>query len=122
MITAAEMGASAAMAGREPSASAHEVIDAVEAHETDHDHGDRDDEVEQPRHDEDQDAGNEGNDRRNMGDSQRHGALLLRVSKLQEVAVVPIWSAVSVSLYAVPSCCTISPIIRCHHPRRRMIQ
>src|SRR3979490_2680836 len=112
MITAAEANASAQMARRLPSTSFHEVINTVEPHQTNHDQVDRDDEVEQPRHDEDQDAGNEGNDRRNMGDSQRHGALLLRVSKLQEVAVVPIWSAVSVSLYAVPSCCTISPIIR----------
>src|SRR3954465_267154 len=90
MITAADAGASTQIARREPSASAHEVINTVEAHQTDDDQVDRDDEVEQPRHEEDQDAGNEGYDRRDMGDSQRHGRLSwVRVGKLQDVAVVP---------------------------------
>src|SRR3954469_12066168 len=67
--------------------SAHEVIDTVEPHETDDDQVDRDDKVEQPRHEEDQDACNEGNKRRDMGDGQRHGRLSwVRVSKLRDVS------------------------------------
>src|SRR3954465_11135828 len=87
MITAADAGASTQIARREPSASAHEVINTVEAHQTDHDQVDRNDEVEQPRHEEDQDAGNEGNDRRDMGNGQRHGRLSwVRVGKLRDVS------------------------------------
>src|SRR6185295_1335920 len=87
MITAADAGASTQVARREPSASTHEVIDTVEAHQTDHDQVDRNDEIEQPRHEKDQDAGNEGNDRRDMGDGQRHGGLSwVRMSKLRDVS------------------------------------
>src|SRR5262245_37801858 len=65
-----------AIAVTEAAASAEEVIDAVEPGEADDDQVDRHDEVQQARHDQDQDAGDQGDQRRDVGDGQSHGDLL----------------------------------------------
>lgn len=54
---------------------ADEMIDAVQPHKPDQDKVDGNDEVQQPRHNQDQDAGNEGNDRRNVRRSKGHNDL-----------------------------------------------
>jgi hypothetical protein len=48
------------------------VVDVVEADDADKNQIDGDDEVEQPRHDEDQDAGNKRDQRREMGRGDDH--------------------------------------------------
>src|SRR3974390_1311719 len=53
--------------------STHEVMNGVETDETDQDQVDRDDIVQQPRHEQDQDPGNKPDQRRDMGNVQRHG-------------------------------------------------
>ena len=65
-----------AIAATEAAASAEEVIDAVEPGQPHDDQVDRDDEVQQTRHDQDQDAGDQGDQRRDVGDGQSHGDLL----------------------------------------------
>jgi hypothetical protein len=49
-----------------------EMVDAVETDQADKNEIDGDDEVEQPRHDQNQNAGNEGNERRDMGSGDDH--------------------------------------------------
>src|SRR5258708_5087455 len=56
--------------------SADEMIDAVQSDESDDDEVDGDDVVQQSRHDQDQNAGDEGNQRRNMGNGDGHEDLL----------------------------------------------
>ena len=51
-------------------------MNVVESHEADEDQVDRNNIIQQARHDEDQYAGNERNKRRHMGNGQRHGNLL----------------------------------------------
>lgn len=51
---------------------ADEMVDAVESDQAYHDEVDGDDEVQQPRHDQDQDAGDKGDDRRNVIGSENH--------------------------------------------------
>jgi hypothetical protein len=53
-----------------------EVMDVVEADEADKDEIDGDNVVEQPRHDQDQDAGNDGDKRRDMGSGDDHDFVL----------------------------------------------
>src|SRR2546425_13064537 len=56
--------------------SADEMIDAVEADEADDDEVDGDDVVQQSRHEQNQNAGEEGNERRDMGNGDGHEDLL----------------------------------------------
>src|ERR1700728_1080497 len=49
------------------------MIDAVKSHQSDNDQINSDDIVQKPRQDQDQDAGDKGNERRNMGGSNDHG-------------------------------------------------
>src|SRR5262245_65648967 len=65
-----------AIRATEAAASAEEVIDAVEPGEADDDQVDGDDVVEQPRHEQDQNAGDERNQRCDVGDRDGHGDLL----------------------------------------------
>jgi hypothetical protein len=60
----------------EAALSAEEVIDTVEPGEAYDDEINRNDEIQQPRHDQYQYAGNERNERRDVGNCQRHGDLL----------------------------------------------
>jgi hypothetical protein len=76
MIAAADGDARGEIAQRRPTASAKEVIDAVEPSKAYDDQIDRNDEIQQPRHDQYQYAGNERNERRDVGNRQRHGDLL----------------------------------------------
>src|SRR6266516_5445384 len=69
--------------------SADEMIDAVEADEADDDQVDGDDVVQQPRHEQDQNAGEEGNKRRDMGNGDGHEDLLGRVDELKNAVMVP---------------------------------
>ena len=55
---------------------ADEMIDAVQPHKPDQDKVDGNDEVQQPRHKQDQDACEEGNDRRNVCGREGHDDLL----------------------------------------------
>jgi hypothetical protein len=50
-----------------------EMMDAIEPDQADEDEIDRDDIVEEPRHDQDQYAGNDGDERRDMGSGDDHG-------------------------------------------------
>jgi hypothetical protein len=52
--------------------SADEVVDAVETDQSHDDQIDGHDEVQQPRHDQDQDSGEKGNDRSDMSDGDGH--------------------------------------------------
>jgi hypothetical protein len=52
------------------------VMDAVEADDADEDQIDGNDVIEQARHDEDQDAGNNRDERRDMGRGDDHGLTL----------------------------------------------
>src|SRR6266571_1776651 len=88
MITVAGADARAQM-GAPPAASADEMIDAVETDEADDDEVDGDDVVQQPRHEQDQNAGEEGNKRRDMGNGDGHEDLLGRVDELQNAVMVP---------------------------------
>ena len=56
--------------------SADEMIDAVQPHNTDHDKVDGNDVVQRLRHNQDQDACGEGNDRRNVCSVKGHNDLL----------------------------------------------
>jgi hypothetical protein len=76
MSTAARVGARAQMAVPAASASADEVIDAVKPSDADDDQVDRDDVVQQSRHEEDQDAGDKGNKWGDMGNGNGHWDLL----------------------------------------------
>ena len=49
------------------------MIDAIEPHQSDDNEIDRDDEVQQPRHDQNEDAGDKGDKRRDMGGGDDHG-------------------------------------------------
>src|ERR1700733_6387626 len=51
----------------------HPVVDAIEPHQTDNDEIDRDDEVQQPRHDQNEDAGNKSDKRSDMFGGDDHG-------------------------------------------------
>jgi hypothetical protein len=53
-----------------------EVMDAVEADDADEDQIDGNDVIEEARHDEDQDAGNNRDERRDMGRGDDHGLTL----------------------------------------------
>jgi hypothetical protein len=53
-----------------------EVMDVIEADEADKDEIDGDNVVEKPRHDQDQDAGNDGDNRRDMGSGDDHDFVL----------------------------------------------
>jgi hypothetical protein len=53
-----------------------EVMDVVEADEADKDEIDGDNVVEKSRHDQDQDAGNDGDNRRDMGSGDDHDFVL----------------------------------------------
>jgi hypothetical protein len=59
-----------------------EVMDVVEAHQADEDEIDGDDIVEEPRHDQDQDAGNDSDKRRDMGSSDDHDFVLLGFARI----------------------------------------
>jgi hypothetical protein len=60
---------------RQP-ASPYEMVDAIEPHQAYHDEVEGDDVVQQPRHDQDQNAGEKGDDRRDMTDGEMHFKLL----------------------------------------------
>src|SRR5580692_696625 len=49
-----------------------EVMDGIEPGQSDDNEIDRDDDIEKPRHDQDQNAGNEGHKRRDMGGGDNH--------------------------------------------------
>ena len=51
----------------------HPVVDAIEPRQSDNNEIDRDDEVQQPRHDQNEDAGNKGDKRRDMFGGDDHG-------------------------------------------------
>jgi hypothetical protein len=53
-----------------------EVVDAVEADEADENQIDGNDEIQKPRHDQNQYAGNERDERRDMGTGDNHGLSL----------------------------------------------
>jgi hypothetical protein len=55
-----------------------EMMDAVEADQTDEDQIDGDDVIEQPRHDQNQNPGKDGNPRREMGTGNNHDFVLCR--------------------------------------------
>ena len=57
--------------------SVDEMIDAVEPDKPDHDKVDGNDIVQQSRHNQDQDARDEGNERRNVCGSESHDDLLV---------------------------------------------
>jgi hypothetical protein len=54
-----------------------EVVHTVKADQADEDEINGDNVVEQPRHDQNQNAGNDGNPRREMGTGNNHGRVLL---------------------------------------------
>src|SRR5262249_43510267 len=89
MITAAGADARAQFGRPAAAASADEVIDAVQSNEADDDEVDGDNVVQQPRHDQDQNAGDEGDQRRDMGNGDGHEDLLGRVDELQNAVMVP---------------------------------
>src|SRR5262245_35209169 len=62
------------------------MIDAVQSNEADDDEIDGDDVVQQSRHDQDQNAGDEGNQRRNMGNGDGHEDLLGSQSMIMMVS------------------------------------
>src|SRR5271170_3031379 len=51
----------------------HPVVDAIEPRQSDNNEIDRNDEVQQPRHDQNEDAGNKGDKRRDMFGGDDHG-------------------------------------------------
>jgi hypothetical protein len=71
MITAAGADARAQFG-----VSADEVIDAVQSNEANDDEVDGDNVVQQSRHEQNQNAGDEGNERRDMGNGDGHEDLL----------------------------------------------
>src|SRR5262249_10132993 len=79
MITAADADARAQFGLPAADESADEVIDAVQSNEADDDQVDGDNVVQQPRHDQDQNACDEGNKRRDVGNGDGHEDLLGRV-------------------------------------------
>jgi len=89
MITAAGADARAQFGWPAAGVSADEVIDAVQSNEADDDEVDRDDVVQQPRHEQNQNAGDEGNERRDMGNGDGHEDLLGRLDELQNAVIVP---------------------------------
>src|SRR5215831_3646183 len=89
MITAAGPDARAQFGRPAAGVSADEVIDAVQSNEANDDQIDRDNVVQQPRHDQDQDAGDEGNERRDVGNGDGHEDLLGWVDELQNAVMVP---------------------------------
>src|SRR5262245_43057020 len=76
MITAAGADARAQFGRPAAGISADEVIDAVQSNEADDDEVDGHNVVQQSRHDQDQNAGDEGNERRDMGNGDGHEDLL----------------------------------------------
>src|SRR5215467_16310829 len=89
MITAADADARAQFGLPAADESADEVIDAVQSNEADDDQVDGDNVVQQPRHDQDQDAGDESNKRRDVGNGDGHEDLLGRVDELLNAVMVP---------------------------------
>src|SRR4029450_9395331 len=81
MSTAARAGARAQMAVPAASASADKVIDAVKPSDADDDQVDRHHVVQQPRHEEDQDAGDKGNKWGDMGNGNGHWDLLVPLDR-----------------------------------------
>src|SRR5580704_7262522 len=51
----------------------HPMIDGIEPHQSDNNEVDRDDKVQKSRHDENEDAGDERDQRRDMGGGDNHG-------------------------------------------------
>src|SRR5262245_2261496 len=76
MITAAGADARAQIGAPAAGASADEMIDAVQSNEADDDQVDGDNVVQQSRHEQNQNAGDEGNERRDMGNGDGHEDLL----------------------------------------------
>src|SRR5215510_11373421 len=76
MITAAGADARAQFGRPAAGVSADEVIDAVQSNEADDDQVDGHNVVQQSRHEQNQNAGDEGNERRDMGNGDGHGDLL----------------------------------------------
>src|SRR5262249_29247534 len=94
--------------GLRSAASADEVIDSVEPSDAYDDQVDRDNVVQQSRHEEDQDAGDEGNKRCDMGNCNGHGDLLG-------------WQSMIMTALAAGYTCECYST-RCDHPRKRMMQ
>src|SRR5262249_40445598 len=76
MITAAGADARAQFGRPAAGGSADEVIDAVQSNEADDDEVDGHNVVQQSRHEQNQNAGDEGNQRRDMGNGDGHEDLL----------------------------------------------
>jgi hypothetical protein len=57
------------------SKSVDEVVDSVETHQSNDDEIDRDNEIEQPGHEQDENTGDQGDKRRDMGGSNDHEIL-----------------------------------------------
>src|SRR6476646_11715440 len=74
MVTAT--GAGARAHGEAAALSANEVMDTIEPDDADDDQVDCHHVIQQPRHEQDQHAGNEGNHRRDMGKGNGHWDLL----------------------------------------------
>jgi hypothetical protein len=71
MITAADADASPEICARRRAfPSPDEVVNGVEADQSHDDQIDRRDEAQQPQHDQDQDAGEEGDERRDVGNGE----------------------------------------------------
>src|SRR5512133_2583000 len=86
MITAADADARAQFGRPAAGASADEVIETVQSNEADDDEVDGDNVVQQSRHEQNQNAGDEGNQRRDMGNGNGHDDLLGSQSMIMMVS------------------------------------